>query len=93
MVNWFTCPEMETDLQRVLDNKISDRERAEVAMLTPGMAGCKLFFFFDIFHSLPMPSARPWTSTGALPVNRKLCIGGVHQIGSHESAFGNVHKV
>ena len=38
-INGLTFPEMRTVLQRVSDGKISDRERAEAAMLMLGMAG------------------------------------------------------
>ena len=41
-INGLTFPEMETVLQRVSDSTISDRERAEAAMLMLGMTGGEL---------------------------------------------------
>lgn len=47
-INGLTFPEMKTVLQRVSDGTISDRERAEAAMLMLGMAGCEFFVPFTL---------------------------------------------
>ena len=48
-VNGLTFPEMEIVLNRVSDGRISDRERAEAAMLMLGMAGGKFLFSSTTF--------------------------------------------
>jgi len=58
-INGLTFSEMRTVLQRVSDGRISDRERADAAMLMLGMAGGGLLSLFNAFHSLLMPSTRP----------------------------------
>lgn len=58
-INGLTFPEMRTVLQRVSDGRISDRERADAAMLMLGMAGGGLLSLFNAFRSLLMPSTRP----------------------------------
>jgi len=74
-INGLTFPEMRTVLQRVSDGRISDRERAEAAMLMLGMAGGVLLSVFNAFHSLLMPSTRPQTSAGSLFVDRRSYLG------------------
>ena len=53
MVNGLTPSEMDTILERVSDSRISDRERADAAMLMLGMAGGELSLLFATFRSLP----------------------------------------
>jgi len=51
-INGLTFSEMETVLQRASDGGISDRERADAAMLMLGMAGGELSLLFIAPHSL-----------------------------------------
>ena len=53
MINGLTSSEMDTVIERVSDGRISDRERADAAMLMLGMAGGELPLLFATFRSLP----------------------------------------